>query len=402
MSKKVTVIERVAMIVLLLSPILWIYGIPEGLNSQRLCTRPLSFLYFLSYFFTTGSIIGKRDPLPYGIMGYFIYWVVLYVVTSMQFPLGIIEAYLAFFLFSATFNREYFIKIYRAFALICIVFFFLQEISYFLTNVRISGVISFLPKSGDISMGEYMMIKADSSRFSSFFSEPAHFAQFLLPLLAIELFYDKSKIRIPFAIAIGVTMLFTHSGNALLGMAAVLLFYVPYYLRNARKYRWLGFLAIIFIIGIAGYYYLKSEMGASTIERQNEMKMVYEGGNRSGFLRIWRGLYVYGDYSPFEKLLGSPNPDVLLEHVYTSDMQIVKGSEFYFSAFWRILLNTGLIGLGIFIYVIVRLWRGNNVCGKAILALFIVLSFIANIYMSSTMILFMVLVKSMKTAPREK
>ena len=268
-----------------------------------------------------------------------------------------------------------------------------------ITGVRISGALSFLPKYGAKTMIEYMMLQAESLRSSSFFSEPAHFAQFLLPLFAIELFYDKSKTRNLIAIAIGATLLLLRSGNGLLGMAAVLIFLAPYYYKKGRKNSGLAFIVTALLIGIVGYYYMNSEIGSSLMERQDEISIVYEGGSRSGFLRMWRGLYVYQDYSFLEKLIGCPNETTQLGHVASSGMLMVEHAELYFNAFWKILLNTGIIGLGIFIYIIICLWRGNNLCGKAILASLIALSLIAGIYMSHTMILFLVLAKSMRTAP---
>ncbi len=396
---KLTVLDKIAMIVLLLAPILSIYGNPGGWGYEVICTLPLSFFFFLYYLFSKGNITGGKNPLPKGLLWYFVYWALLFMLTAMQLPLSMIQTYFAFFLFFATFNKDYFVKIYRAFALVCIAFFFIQEASYFLTGIRISGIFSFLPKYGDITMSEFVTAKVEDTRSSSFFSEPAHLAQFLIPLFAIEIFYDRQKSHIMYAILIGATLLFLRSGNSLLGMVTVLMFLVPYYLQSNRKNRWLTFLVIALVIGGVGYYYVNSEMGATLLERQGEINMEYQGGARSGFLRVWRGMFVYGDYSFLEKLIGCPNEAIQLSHVYSSGMQMVENAELYFNAFWKILLNTGLLGMCIFIYVIIRLWKGNNVCGKAILASLMALSLIAGIYMSHTMILFMVLAKSMKTSP---
>jgi len=399
MTKKARTIDKVSMAILLLAPILSIYGNPGGWNYETICVLPLSFFYFLYYFFSEGNISGQKDPLPKGFIWYFMYWAMLFVITAFQLPLAMIQSYLAFFLFFSTFRREYFIKMYRAFAIICIVFFFMQEASFQLTGIRISGAISFLPKFGAKSMDEYMMLQAEAQRSSSFFSEPAHFAQFLVPLFAIEIFYNQNKHRILLALAIAATLLLLRSGNSLLGLITVLAFLLPYYLGKGSRHRGLTFFLVSVFILAVGYYYFNSEMGASLLERQGEMSMEYEGGSRSGFLRIWRGLFVYEDYSLMEKIIGCPNEAVQLGHVYASGMQMVENAELYFNAFWKILLNTGIIGMGIFIYVIIHIWRGNTVCGKAIIASLVTLSLIAGIYMSHTMIMFMVLAESMKTAP---
>ena len=248
-----------------------------------------------------------------------------------------------------------------------------------------------------MTMSEYISGRAESARSSSFFAEPAHFAHFLLPLFAIEVFYDKSKLRLFMALAIGATLLFLRSGNGLLGLATVLVFLVPYYLNKRRGgSRWLTLTVVLLFVSFVGYEYINSEMGEALLERQGEMSMDYEGGSRSGFLRIWRGFFVYGDYSVFEKIFGCPDNNAQLAHVFSSGMFMDVGAELYFNAFQKILLNTGLVGVVIFIYVVYRLWHKNSVCGKAILLTFIGLSFISAIYMTHTMILFMLLAASMK------
>lgn len=396
MTKKVTLMEKIAMIVLLFAPILWIYGNPGGWNYESLATLPFSVFFFFYYLLTKGDVIGTKNPLPMGMIWYFFYWAVVFTISAKQLPLAMTQSYLAFFLFFATFNKEYFVKIYKVFALICVVFFFMQEASYLLTGIRISGAISFLPKFGNLTMSEYISVLAEGTRSSSFFSEPAHFAQFLLPLLAIEIFYDKSKFRIYFAVAIGAALLYLRSGNSILGIVAVLVFLVPYYLKKNSNNRWISFSLVILFIAFVGYEYINSDMGMALLERQSEMSIIYEGGSRSGFLRVWRGFYVYNDYSFFEKILGCPDNSAQLKHVYSSGMIMDVGAELYFNAFQKILLNTGVVGIGIFSYVYYNIWRKNTVCGKAILLTLIVLSFISAIYMTHTMILYMLLATNMK------
>ena len=50
----------------------------------------------------------------------------------------------------------------------------------------------------------------------------------------------------------------------------------------------------------------------------------------------------------------------------------------------------------LFLNIIAKIWRGNNYCGKAILSSLVAISFVAAIYMSHTMILFLVFAYSLK------
>ena len=74
----------------------------------------------------------------------------------------------------------------------------------------------------------------ERERSSAFFSEPAHLVQFLLPLVIAELFYvaDK-KAYIRSAIYL-LTLLALASGNALLGVLVIIVFYMIMLLRRFR------------------------------------------------------------------------------------------------------------------------------------------------------------------------
>lgn len=400
MIRKVTWFDNLSMMVLLLMPILWLYGNPNGWSYQVMIVIPLSILFFLFCIVSKREIIGPQDPLPYGLLGYFIYWGVMFFIFSFKLPLLIIQIYLSFFLFFATFQLESFIKKYKIFAFICIAFLFVQELSYRTTGVRLSGIFSFLPLHYEISMADFIENQSNSARSCSFFAEPAMFAQFLLPLLAIELFHDKGKRHNLYAIIIGIALLFLQSGNGLFGLTTILISAMIYFIREKNRNKWLIVVLFSAVIIFAGYYYINSEMGQSIMERQGELERNYQGGNRSGFVRIWRGYYVFGDFNILEKIFGCPDETKLLSHINTSDMSIYGGgAELYFNAVHRVLLNTGFIGLGFFIMIIIYLWRGNSFCGKVILATFIVLSFMSAIYMTHTMILFLVLAKNMKDKP---
>ena len=72
-------------------------------------------------------------------------------------------------------------------------FFMLQVLSSRYAGINIVGIASFLPISNEFSEIDLIDVSLNRSRFSSFFSEPAHFVQYLLPFIAIELFDDEKK-----------------------------------------------------------------------------------------------------------------------------------------------------------------------------------------------------------------
>ena len=394
MSKKIPFINKVAMALLLLSPILNIYGNPDGWSYGMILSIPLSLLFFLFYLMQNKSVLGKNNPLPIGLLSYFVWWGFLLLVQGSQLPISVIQSYLLFFLIFATFHYDTYIRMYRVFALFCIVFFIFQEVSFYLTGNRISGILRSIPLYDFMSSADLIDFQINADRSCSFFREPAHFAQFLLPLLAIELYNNKPNYL--FAILIGGTLLIMRSGNGLAGLLAIIIFSFPYYFKKKGKTKWISAFIFAFVISVVGYYYINSEIGDSVLSRQNELSMTFEGGSASGFLRVWRGFYVYNDYSFLEKIIGCPDNTMQLAHVKASGMLMAENAELYFNAFQKILLNTGIIGLGLFVFVFVRLWRGNTICGRCLLLMLIVLSLMAAIYMTSIMILYLVLANSMK------
>ena len=277
-----------------------------------------------------------------------------------------------------------------------LIFFVIQEVGFLLTGSRISGIIQSLPLYDAMSSSDLVEFQSNSSRSCSIFREPAHFAQLLLPLLAIELFDDNKRFHFIFAALIGTTILFLQSGNGFIGLAAILVFVIPFFFNNKKGHKWITAFLFVGIVVVAGYYYINSDMGMSVMSRQSEIRSDFEGGSASGFLRVWRGLYVYDDYSFLEKIFGCPSNEAQLAHVKASGMLMAESAELYFNAFQKILLNSGLIGFGLFVYIIVKVWRGNSICGKAILAALIALSLISAIFMSNTMILYLVLAYSLK------
>lgn len=131
MTKNIQLIDKIAMVLLLMAPILGIYGNPDGWNYETILILPLSLIYFVAYFVAyfamQGKVVGVREPMSKGLLLYFIYWGLLATVLGLRLPINIIQAYLAMFMFYACFNIEYFTRIYKIFAIICIAFFFCRN-----------------------------------------------------------------------------------------------------------------------------------------------------------------------------------------------------------------------------------------------------------------------------------
>ncbi len=378
----------------LLSPVLKTYGWGRY-DFAFLFTVSLSLLYLVKY--------GFQNRMPKMMALYVVYCYISVIISSTStaslFQPSLIRIFLVYLMFFDVMDLKYTVKSYKLFGILIISFFYLQEISFYLTGVRISGIFQFLPlNTGVDDVKSYYDYVVHAERSASFFSEPAHFVQALLPLLCIELFYDKTKRHALYAVLIIVALLLTKSGTALFGMAAVLVYYYICLLRRKKgPKQYVGVALVLLLSGATAVIYTKSEMGQGLLERQNQLSVDDHGSAMSGFRRIYRGYFVYDVYSPFEKITGLYNGERVAEKIKQSVVAYdFEDDDQYFNAVHNILLRTGVIGALIFIIFIIFEWKGNNECGKALLLALIVLMFISAIYLTDAMALFVVLSDMLK------
>lgn len=396
-GSKSRLFELLAILYILLEPVLIMYG----WSSFNIATV-LSYLLVLVYIYN--SIRKSRNPfksLPKFLSIYFV-WLILcnYLSLGSLIPVGNIFIWLLFATLFSTISFDRLIRIYKIIAVLAISLFAVQEVSYYSTGYRISGIIQWLPlsyDSQDIDVEKYLSTRELINRSASFFSEPAHFAQFLFPILAISLFKANNLKSVIFPITVIVTLLLLQSGNALIGLMCIGFVYVLKVLSNRNIVYKLLMIAVFFLGGvIGGYYYLNSSIGENLIDRKDSISG--EMDSSSGFFRIYRGYYVFDAYSPIEKVIGLNNFEKIKKRRDESKVSfLVEGeNDLYFNCFQHFLLRTGFIGAFLYILLCVSLWRRNTYEGKAIILTFFALSFVASLYMSSIMMLYIYLSYSYK------
>lgn len=392
-EKTILFFNKVVMIALLLSPILQTYGWGKY-NFASLLTLGLALIHF--------SVKAKRTKMPKYIGTFLLYWLFSHVIANdfpqSLFPFGIIRIALIYMMFYDCFNLNYFVKKYRLLTLILIGFFYIQTFSRFVAGKVIPSVFSFLSLSiTNDATGFFSQLQVET-RDSSFFSEPAIFVQFLLPILALELLYfeKKSWFRIG---SIVLTLLLLQSGNALLGMLVVGMFYILSFYRGKFTFKKIIGLSLISIIIIVGSsIYIKSDMGESLMERGNTVSIgAYdEGYVGSGFIRVYRGYFIYNDYSFLNKVFGNDNEDYIKAVIKRSPWGWTFRNETYFNTFQSFLIYTGIIGTLLFGVFYVRQWKQTNYCGKSILACYLALSFIALMHFNAMMAIFLLIPYALK------
>lgn len=389
-SKESDIFEKLIVFSLLLSPILQTYGWGKY-DFSFILTSILSVIFLVKNKF--------RNTLPKVLLYYFLYRLLIHEISvselSSLIPLGIIKSLLAFVMFFGIKNYDFFVKSYKKIALVCIIFFFIQEITYILFGHRISGVIESLPLALDVdnASGWYSSLK-DNSRSSSFFSEPAMFVQFLLPLFSIELFSRNKNYF--FALLIAATLLLTLSGNAMFGLAIVGIMYLYSIVKRSKGPKGIiiaSLVATVMVVG--GIAFASSEKGQEVMSRSYQLSsnsMETRGAGKSGFIRIYRGYGVYAEFGTFQKIFGNDDAKYFTNQMYKSEVSMFFGeNDSYVNTFQSFLICTGIVGVIFFILIFYYIWRSTDMAGRSILVTFYGLSFMSGLYLTDTMALFLML-----------
>lgn len=379
----VPIFEKLAILSLLLFQILDIYG--YGKLTIGFIFPSILAIYNIVRYKRCGMFDRKLTI-------YFVYWIIIHVITASTIveaiPLGIVRLILIYIMFCERIHISNLLRYYRIIGFVCCAFFLLQEVSYATIGIRISGVIPFLPIGEKFSEINFY----ESERSSSLFSEPAHFVQFILPLFVIELYRKDSKYHYCYAFLILLCLLLTKSGNAIIGIVVVGVFYIYNKVINEKISAKNVFIIMLFIAGvvIGGGRYVASDVGQSLLERKDQLTMDYTTG-RSGFLRIYRGFFVYNEMPFVYKIVGNDNPSKLSTYCVKTGLYFEDENDLYFNTFQTFIIRTGILGLVIFSLFLIKLYRNNNVESKCILWIFIALSFISSMHFTIPMCLYILI-----------
>lgn len=332
-----------------------------------------------------------------------IYWCfvsVSYFVACMQYSSpfkAIIPGGVAFCLFSLklgivtnTFKIELLYKYMRSISIFAVVILFLQEVSVITSGIRFSALLPFGTLTDGLPVSDLRVTQMYADRSCSIFREPAHFAQYLLPLLAIELFWkSKDKMISPFSILLLVAILFLRSGNGIIG---VLLLLLLKFISNLKKMsRALRILFSVFAIVSSLFcfvYISKTIIGQELIERTAE----FENNEQSkSYIRIYRGFALYSSIPIEYKLFGTNNEGILNQIKKSQVSYLFAGerdeSDLYFNGAAGVLLHNGFIGLIFLVLYFIDIGKKTDLLGKSLLLVFILISFVAQTYMSSLMLM---------------
>ena len=386
--------------ILVLLPILQTYG-----------WTPFDFSFILVISLSIWSIFIKiphKNEIPFFLNIYLVYYLLTYLMGGLiagnsNLPLGWIKIYLVYYLFFSHTKIKLLRKYYSLISYVAILFYIVQVFLWELFGIRIIGIFNNLPLTIDMDADRYIaFMNADHTRLCSFFSEPAMFAQYLLPLSALTLFDRTIRHRYCKFMIILATFLLLNSGNAIFILSIVMACYIIHNLIKSFSLRSLfGVITILILVGVGSTYYMESETGESLIERQSEFEV--SETYTSGFLRVYRGYYVYESLDIWEQIFGANNT-VLMENAirHCKIPYLFGDQDYYFNTVQNILIKTGIVGAILFTIFLIGTFRKANPVGKTILIGLTILSFIASMYLSYIMLLYLIFSVKLTVIRNEK
>lgn len=343
---------------------------------------------------------------PLGMILYVLYFGVtrfLYNVSSLY--AAVAPSIIFIFLLGGFLNREVvlnkFLRLYRIIVFVNIAFLFFQESLYYASGYRVIGILSFLPLTNiggaNFEASQYAEAASMAARSSAFFSEPAHFVQFLLPLLTVELFYVRNKTAYVRSCVYAVALLVLASGNAVLGLGVIGIFLILYVLKHLHPLVSMAIVTFsIIIVVVSVNMVMETEYGEKLVERVEELEPD-QAQVSSGFIRIFRGYYIWDEMDIEEKLIGINSIQEVGEKINSSKVALAfADDDYYMNVVQSIMVFTGCIGVLIFTGLLIYLWKGNNWAGRCCIAIYIALGFIASLYFSYTMLLYLLVALLMK------
>jgi len=280
-------------------------------------------------------------------------------------------------------------KYYKYAVIMCIVVFCLQELSYYTTGTRFMALIPFFHTIyAGVDMTSFVAKMSMEDRSCSMFLEPSHFAHFLLPYLAMELgfLHDEGKLLNRTTVVVSLVLLFLRSGNGLIVMAIIWVFAVLF----SNLYKPLKYIVIIplaFAVSIYGFSaFSNTEMGQSIMDRIQELDTDVTEVN-SGFIRLWRGYYVFGEQPFLVKLFGVGYGG-LEDAVHNSRFQwmFFSNTDTYVNNVQAFLISYGILGTIFFFLFLCSICDKKHFATTLVIIAFTSLCFLDNFFWSSKML----------------
>lgn len=319
-------------LLIVLFPIFSIYGFSPALDLG-------SILIFITGTFCFLTKVSSTNlTLPDGYKCFFYVAIILGLLFIKTIPLRLILFTINLYFACKYIDINKFIFYYNKTVYFCCLFFIIQELTYCLFNERISGIVNFIPTIYGDNTDKIIDQVINGSRSPSFFSEPSYLAQYIFPYIIIKM-NSINKKDIQKGILASLVILLTFSGT---GIFLLFIIWIIWFLFSNIKFAIKFTTAFICILGVLIILIYDNSIFDSLLNRSVELQS-YEGDEEyisSGFIRFFRGYFLYEELPLTNKLLGSSNTliaSLMNENIY------FMGKEKFLNGVQTLLIYNGLL-----------------------------------------------------------
>lgn len=300
---------------------------------------------------------------------------------------GLLVYAITFPIFVKAIDYVFLKKVYTIIVFLLSAIFICQELLYYSTGIRFSALIPFLELNYDMEMEDFIANQVIKTRSSSMFLEPAHFAQYLVPCLALNMgdLINKKKLMNVTVLFISLILFFLQSGSGMIMLG--ILYYLYFKKQKIKTSYLLGLFIILIALVLIVDLNANESIIAALFERRNEFT-ANKNEIGSGMIRVIRGYYVYSDFPLLGKIFGVSN-GVVGDVVMNSSAKWMFNDETYLNNFQKLIIGYGIIGTALFIKYMKSLYAKGVFSGNAILTCFIAVSFMENMFFDSKMLFYM-------------
>ena len=308
-------------------------------------------------------------------------------------PLALILYSLLFVILLPNLNWVYVLKFYRILVYIAAGFFLLQEFVYYTVGIRPTFYLPLEMYYEGLDVSGFSESRSITARSSSFFLEPAHLAQYILPYYCIVVcrFLKERRCKWDFFF-LSFVILFLQSGSGYWGVLAIIisLFFIPGYLSKSLK---LGLLVFLLLLIAVILNFLKEDpIVFGILSRFDEITSleVDAFGRQSGFLRIWRGYFLFGVLEPINKIFGVGVG--CLE--YVANLIYIPGSRYegtFMNGIQTLLVTGGFVGTFLFFRFLFKTFKNANAESIIVIVCLISLFFVEHMMFTAKMFLFIMI-----------
>ena len=284
-------------------------------------------------------------------------------------------------------------KLYKWWRLVGVLFMiglFYHSIEYYVFNHNVDMIkLPFLPLSDNKVFEKILTV--DYTRPRSFFTEPSHYASFMLPLLFLNLLYKDYKYG-------AINMVFLLLSTSSLGIVTGVFFLIVMSFKHT-SFKIKLLLIIFLIIGYFCFLYM------DIFQYARDKIATSNGGDESSSLRLFFTASVWAELPVDLKILGIPNfsiGDFLLQNSKYIPNQLVwvlqdESSINYASSFWFVAVKFGFVVWIVYLFFYIRniqkSWSSPILYYALMIfvATFIQSSFLNSIFMSQIVLMLVLL-----------